>query len=86
MLNKPKHESFQKFSSYKPFKYVDSIVFFTFRSFGVHMSKVRSITLDAWDPELFKVMSELGNDVVNRIYEANLNDSIAVKATPECSR
>lgn len=57
-----------------------------FRSFGVHMSKVRSITLDAWDPELFKVMSELGNDVVNRIYEANLNDSIAVKATPECSR
>lgn len=56
------------------------------RSFGVHMSKVRSITLDAWDPELFKVMSELGNDVVNRIYEANLNDSIAVKATPECSR
>lgn len=50
------------------------------------MSKVRSITLDAWDLELFKVMSELGNDVVNRIYEANLNDSIAVKATPECSR
>lgn len=59
---------------------------FMFRSFGVHMSKVRSITLDAWDPELFKVMSELGNDVVNRIYEANLNDSIAVKATPECNR
>ncbi|XP_022340712.2 arf-GAP with coiled-coil, ANK repeat and PH domain-containing protein 2-like isoform X1 [Crassostrea virginica] len=56
------------------------------RSFGVHMSKVRSITLDAWDPELFKVMAELGNDVVNRIYEANLNDSEAVKATPDCNR
>lgn len=50
------------------------------------MSKVRSITLDAWDPELFKVMAELGNDVVNRIYEANLNDSEAVKATPDCNR
>ncbi|XP_048766757.1 arf-GAP with coiled-coil, ANK repeat and PH domain-containing protein 2-like isoform X3 [Ostrea edulis] len=56
------------------------------RSFGVHMSKVRSITLDAWDPELLKVMVELGNDVVNRIYEANLNDAVALKATPECNR
>ncbi|XP_062590479.1 arf-GAP with coiled-coil, ANK repeat and PH domain-containing protein 2-like isoform X2 [Saccostrea cucullata] len=56
------------------------------RSFGVHMSKVRSITLDSWDPELLKVMAELGNDNVNRIYEANLNDAVAVKATPECNR
>lgn len=65
---------------------VFSFTLFSFRSFGVHMSKVRSITLDAWDPELLKVMVELGNDVVNRIYEANLNDAVALKATPECNR
>ncbi|KAK2163582.1 hypothetical protein LSH36_77g06039 [Paralvinella palmiformis] len=56
------------------------------RSFGVHLSKVRSMTLDAWEPELLKVMAELGNNVVNRIYEANVDETIAVRATPECSR
>ncbi|KAJ8320218.1 hypothetical protein KUTeg_001805 [Tegillarca granosa] len=56
------------------------------RSFGVHMSKVRSITLDAWEPELLKVMKELGNDQINRIYEANVDESIATKATPDCRR
>ena len=56
------------------------------RSFGVHMSKVRSITLDAWEPELLKVMAELGNDVINRIYEANLDDSIAPKPDPDSKR
>lgn len=57
-----------------------------FRSFGVYMFKVRLIILDAWDSELFKVMLELGNDVVNRIYEVNLNDLIVVKVIFECSR
>lgn len=57
-----------------------------FRSFGVYMFKVRLIILDAWDSELFKVMLELGNDVVNRIYEVNLNDFIVVKVIFECSR
>ncbi|ESO91406.1 hypothetical protein LOTGIDRAFT_153844 [Lottia gigantea] len=56
------------------------------RSFGVHMSKVRSLTLDAWDPEQIKVMMELGNEVINRIYVAKLNDSIAVQATPDSKR
>ena len=50
------------------------------------MSKVRSITLDAWEPELLKVMAELGNDVINRIYEANLDDSIAPKPDPDSKR
>ncbi|XP_025083083.1 arf-GAP with coiled-coil, ANK repeat and PH domain-containing protein 2-like isoform X3 [Pomacea canaliculata] len=58
----------------------------THRSFGVHKSKVRSITLDTWDPELVKVMLELGNEVVNRCYEANVDESIAPRATPSCSR
>ncbi|KAK3104353.1 hypothetical protein FSP39_000124 [Pinctada imbricata] len=50
------------------------------------MSKVRSITLDAWEPELLKVMAELGNDGVNRIYEANLDDNIAPKPDAESKR
>ncbi|KAJ7993473.1 hypothetical protein DPEC_G00272790 [Dallia pectoralis] len=40
------------------------------RSLGVHFSKVRSLTLDSWEPELLKLMCELGNGVVNQIYEA----------------
>ena len=45
-----------------------------YRSLGVHLSKVRSITLDSWEPELLKVMSELGNERVNQIYEAVVSD------------
>lgn len=44
------------------------------RSLGVHYSKVRSLTLDAWEPEIVKVMTELGNNVINRIYEAKLDE------------
>ncbi|XP_070207244.1 arf-GAP with coiled-coil, ANK repeat and PH domain-containing protein 2-like isoform X2 [Littorina saxatilis] len=56
------------------------------RSFGVHKSKVRSITLDTWEPELVKVMLELGNDVINRCYEANVDETVAPRATPTCNR
>ncbi|KAM6921432.1 arf-GAP with coiled-coil, ANK repeat and PH domain-containing protein 2-like isoform 3-T3 [Xenentodon cancila] len=40
------------------------------RSLGVHFSKVRSLTLDTWEPELLKLMCELGNKEINQIYEA----------------
>ena len=50
------------------------------------MSKVRSVTLDAWEPELVKVMAELGNAVINRVYEANVDESVAKHATPQCNR
>ena len=50
------------------------------------MSKVRSVTLDAWEPELIKVMLELGNTVINRIYEAHVDENVAKHATPQCSR
>lgn len=53
------------------------------RSLGVHHSKVRSLTLDAWEPEIVKVMMELGNEIVNRVYEAQVDDSI-VRATENC--
>lgn len=31
---------------------------FVCRSLGVHCSKVRSLTLDSWEPELLKVRAE----------------------------
>ncbi|XP_018333831.1 arf-GAP with coiled-coil, ANK repeat and PH domain-containing protein 2 [Agrilus planipennis] len=42
------------------------------RSLGVHYSKVRSLTLDDWEPEMIKVMAELGNNIINNIYEENI--------------
>ncbi|KAK6617749.1 hypothetical protein RUM43_013977 [Polyplax serrata] len=53
------------------------------RSLGVHYSKVRSLTLDAWEPEILKVMAELGNVIVNKVYEADVPDHF-VRATPNC--
>ncbi|CAH8503432.1 unnamed protein product [Schistosoma turkestanicum] len=41
------------------------------RSLGVHISKVRSLTLDNWQPELLHVMFNLGNKPVNKILESN---------------
>lgn len=39
------------------------------RSLGVHVSKVRSLTLDRLDAEQINVMRLLGNNIVNKIYE-----------------
>ncbi|XP_030041008.2 arf-GAP with coiled-coil, ANK repeat and PH domain-containing protein 2 [Manduca sexta] len=54
------------------------------RSLGVHVSKVRSLTLDDWEPDIIKVMAELGNKIVNLIYEANAEGSTIQRATPDC--
>ncbi|XP_068001730.1 arf-GAP with coiled-coil, ANK repeat and PH domain-containing protein 2 isoform X4 [Melanerpes formicivorus] len=56
------------------------------RSLGVHFSKVRSLTLDSWEPELLKLMCELGNDVINRIYEAKLEKVGIKKPQPGSQR
>ncbi|XP_076805780.1 arf-GAP with coiled-coil, ANK repeat and PH domain-containing protein 2-like isoform X2 [Clavelina lepadiformis] len=53
------------------------------RSLGVHISKVRSLTLDDWEPEVLKIMLSLGNERVNEIYTANLSSADAIK--PNCS-
>lgn len=53
------------------------------RSLGVHYSKVRSLTLDDWEPENVKVMAELGNFIVNKVYEANVPESF-VRASANC--
>lgn len=47
------------------------------RSLGVHYSKVRSLTLDVWEPEILRVMTELGNEVVNKIYEATYDEILS---------
>ncbi|KAM9514266.1 LOW QUALITY PROTEIN: arf-GAP with coiled-coil, ANK repeat and PH domain-containing protein 1-like [Guaruba guarouba] len=56
------------------------------RSLGVHFSKVRSLTLDSWEPELVKVMCELGNSTLNRIYEARVEEMGVKRPPPGCSR
>ncbi|XP_042560502.1 arf-GAP with coiled-coil, ANK repeat and PH domain-containing protein 2 isoform X8 [Clupea harengus] len=52
------------------------------RSLGVHNSKVRSLTLDSWEPELLKLMCELGNGVINQIYEARREEMGSRKPQP----
>lgn len=44
------------------------------RSLGVHVSKVKSLILDAWDGEQIKLMLELGNNLLNSILEANVDE------------
>uniref|UniRef100_A0A3P9P9A1 Arf-GAP with coiled-coil, ANK repeat and PH domain-containing protein n=1 Tax=Poecilia reticulata TaxID=8081 RepID=A0A3P9P9A1_POERE len=56
------------------------------RSLGVHFSKVRSLTLDTWEPELIKLMCELGNSVINRIYEARIDEITIKKPHPSSPR
>ncbi|XP_024149355.1 arf-GAP with coiled-coil, ANK repeat and PH domain-containing protein 3 isoform X4 [Oryzias melastigma] len=56
------------------------------RSLGVHCSKVRSLTLDSWEPELLKLMCELGNNVINHIYEGSCQEQGLKKPLPSSSR
>ncbi|XP_069383223.1 arf-GAP with coiled-coil, ANK repeat and PH domain-containing protein 3 isoform X1 [Paralichthys olivaceus] len=56
------------------------------RSLGVHCSKVRSLTLDTWEPELLKLMCELGNSVINHIYEGSYQEQGLKKPSPSSSR
>ncbi|XP_062401386.1 arf-GAP with coiled-coil, ANK repeat and PH domain-containing protein 3b [Sardina pilchardus] len=56
------------------------------RSLGVHCSKVRSLTLDSWEPELLKLMCELGNAVINHIYEGACEERGLKKPGPSSTR
>ncbi|ROL45572.1 Arf-GAP with coiled-coil, ANK repeat and PH domain-containing protein 2 [Anabarilius grahami] len=56
------------------------------RSLGVHFSKVRSLTLDSWEPELVKLMCELGNTAINKIYEARIDEITIKKPHPSNPR
>ncbi|XP_043917950.1 arf-GAP with coiled-coil, ANK repeat and PH domain-containing protein 2-like [Protopterus annectens] len=56
------------------------------RSLGVHLSKVRSLTLDSWEPEVLKLLCALGNNAVNQIYEARCSEVGATKPTSDSLR
>ncbi|GCB83628.1 hypothetical protein scyTo_0024229, partial [Scyliorhinus torazame] len=56
------------------------------RGLGVHHSKVRSLTLDSWEPELLKLFCALGNVANNHIYEAGRDVTGVNKVTAESSR
>ncbi|KAJ2480899.1 hypothetical protein IWW56_002140 [Coemansia sp. RSA 2131] len=53
------------------------------RSLGVHVSKVRSVKLDNWEPELAQLMLRLGNSRAARIYEHSLT---CERPTPDSPR
>ena len=55
------------------------------RSLGVRVSKVRSLVLDQWEPECQKLMMQLGNALINSIYEAYVPLGW-VKPAPDASR
>jgi len=55
------------------------------RSMGVHISKVRSLTLDSWEPEVLELMLATGNAKVNKIWEGGKPES-AKKPAPQSTR
>ncbi|CAI2176475.1 13628_t:CDS:10 [Funneliformis geosporum] len=55
------------------------------RSLGVHISKVRSLMLDKWEPESLGVMLKLGNLKTNSIYEAKLSGDHEIITTNSTS-
>lgn len=46
------------------------------RSLGVHLSKVRSLKLDDWEPAWVQLMLSLGNRTINKIYEASVPEQV----------
>uniref|UniRef100_A0A671TV97 Arf-GAP with coiled-coil, ANK repeat and PH domain-containing protein n=1 Tax=Sparus aurata TaxID=8175 RepID=A0A671TV97_SPAAU len=56
------------------------------RSLGVHLSKVRSLTLDSWEAEQLKLLCLLGNNVMNQIYEARCSEEGRVKPRADSLR
>lgn len=56
------------------------------RSLGVHISKVRSLTLDSWNAELFHFMKVCGNGKGNEVFEYALVASGVTKPTKSADR
>uniref|UniRef100_A0A3Q0RBM3 Arf-GAP with GTPase, ANK repeat and PH domain-containing protein 1 n=1 Tax=Amphilophus citrinellus TaxID=61819 RepID=A0A3Q0RBM3_AMPCI len=54
------------------------------RNLGTHLSRVRSLDLDEWPLELIKVMSAIGNELANSVWEANAQGRL--KPGPDASR
>lgn len=60
------------------------------RGLGVHISKVRSLTLDDLENETFSLLMCIGNENVNKIYEElapkEVTDGDLRRATCKCDR
>ncbi|XP_035006420.2 arf-GAP with GTPase, ANK repeat and PH domain-containing protein 1 isoform X2 [Hippoglossus stenolepis] len=54
------------------------------RNLGTHLSRVRSLDLDEWPLELIKVMSAIGNELANSVWQANAQGRL--KPGPDASR
>ncbi|CAB1421337.1 unnamed protein product [Pleuronectes platessa] len=61
------------------------------RNLGTHLSRVRSLDLDEWPLELIKVMSAIGNELANGVWEANAQgrlkpgpDASSIERLSEC--
>uniref|UniRef100_A0A8C7JZ37 ArfGAP with GTPase domain, ankyrin repeat and PH domain 1 n=1 Tax=Oncorhynchus kisutch TaxID=8019 RepID=A0A8C7JZ37_ONCKI len=52
------------------------------RNLGTHLSRVRSLDLDEWPLELLKVMTSIGNELANDVWEVSLSLSVS---SPFCS-
>lgn len=56
------------------------------RSLGVHISKVRSLTLDKLDDELYQFFRAFGNEKANKIWEADASSGSLQKPQPRDER
>nr|XP_034995059.1 arf-GAP with GTPase, ANK repeat and PH domain-containing protein 1 isoform X2 [Zootoca vivipara] len=54
------------------------------RNLGTHVSRVRSLDLDEWSIELIKVMSSIGNELANSVWEENTQGH--AKPSPDSTR
>ncbi|XP_054830574.1 arf-GAP with GTPase, ANK repeat and PH domain-containing protein 1 isoform X2 [Eublepharis macularius] len=54
------------------------------RNLGTHLSRVRSLDLDDWPVELIKVMSSIGNELANSVWEEMTQGR--VKPSPDSTR
>ncbi|CAN0046347.1 unnamed protein product [Pylaiella littoralis] len=56
------------------------------RSMGVHVSKVRSLTLDRWTPPLMELLQKAGNENANKAWEADSDSPSFSKIPPNADR
>lgn len=56
------------------------------RSLGVHVSKVRSLTLDDWEPTWIHILTRLGNLNVNSVFEAQIPEDSTLRPVHDSSR
>ncbi|KAM9550165.1 arf-GAP with GTPase, ANK repeat and PH domain-containing protein 1 isoform 7-T7 [Guaruba guarouba] len=54
------------------------------RNLGTHLSRVRSLDLDDWPIELIKVMSSIGNELANSVWEESSQGHM--KPSPDSTR